>query len=88
MPHDTVIGMLKLPMGNLRSAFDAGYESGFDPLFVDEDSDLYDLAHLIVPAADSSTAVMRQIEDDRQNSCRRNQRVTRFREECRRAMAS
>lgn len=64
MPPAPSIGILKMPMGNLRSAFNAVYENGFDPLFVDKDSDFDDLTHLIVPGVGNFTAVMRHLEED------------------------
>ena len=45
-------------MGNLRSAYNAVYENGFDPVFVDKDGDFDALSHLIVPGVGHFRAVM------------------------------
>lgn len=50
-------------MGNLRSAYNAVYENGFDPVFVDQDSDFDDLTHLIVPGVGNFRAVMEHLHD-------------------------
>lgn len=63
MRSDPIIGILKMPMGNLRSAYNAIYENGFDPLFVDEHSDFDGLTHLIVPGVGNFSAVMRHLEE-------------------------
>lgn len=52
-----------MPMGNLRSAFNAVYQNGFDPVYVDMDSDFDLLTHLIVPGVGNFKAVMRHLED-------------------------
>lgn len=57
-----IIGILKMPMGNLRSAFNAVYEIGFDPEIVDVTSDFDALTHLIVPGVGNFTAVMQHLE--------------------------
>jgi glutamine amidotransferase len=64
MSSGPVIGILKMPMGNLRSAYNSVYENGFDPVFVDKDSGFDDLTHLIVPGVGNFTAVMRHLEAD------------------------
>lgn len=52
-----------MPMGNLRSAYNAVYENGFDPVFVDGNDDFDDLTHLIVPGVGNFSAVMGHLED-------------------------
>lgn len=56
------IGLLRMPIGNLQSAWNALYELGFDPAFVDEDSDFDDFSHLIVPGVGNYKAVMAHLE--------------------------
>ncbi len=51
-------------MGNLRSAYNAVYENGFDPEFVDRESDFDALSHLIVPGVGNFRAVMQHLEED------------------------
>ena len=53
------IGLLKSPIGNLQSAYNALYHLGLDPVWVDENfrSD-DDLSHLIVPGVGHFGAVM------------------------------
>ena len=58
------IGILKMPMGNLRSAWNAIHESGFDPRFVDADDDFDNLSHLVVPGVGNFSAVMHHLEDN------------------------
>lgn len=53
-------------MGNLRSAYNAVYENGFDPEFVDTDSDFDHLSHLIVPGVGNFRAVMGHLEESGQ----------------------
>ena len=55
---EPAIGILRMPIGNLRSVFNAVYENGFDPLFVDESSNFDPLTHLIVPGVGNFRAVM------------------------------
>lgn len=56
------IGILKMPIGNLQSVMNAVYENGFDPVLVDENADLDDLSHLIVPGVGHFRAVMQHLE--------------------------
>jgi glutamine amidotransferase len=53
------IGLLKSPIGNLQSAYNALYQLGLDPVWIDENfrSD-DDLTHLIVPGVGHFGAVM------------------------------
>jgi imidazole glycerol-phosphate synthase subunit HisH len=64
MTIDSTIGILRMPMGNLRSAYNAVYENGFDPVFVDKNSDFEGLSHLIVPGVGNFRAVMGHLEED------------------------
>src|SRR4051812_35850792 len=63
MASDPVIGILRMPIGNLRSVLNAVYENGFDPLFVDEGSDFDSLTHLIVPGVGNFRAVMAHLNE-------------------------
>jgi glutamine amidotransferase len=63
MPADPTIGILKMPMGNLRSAFNAVFQNGFDPVFVDQDGDVDGLTHLIVPGVGNFKAVMGHLQE-------------------------
>lgn len=56
------IGLLRMPIGNLQSAWNALYELGFDPVFLDEDSDFDGFSHLIVPGVGNYKAVMAHLE--------------------------
>lgn len=51
------IGIIRMPIGNLQSVVNAVYENGFDPVLVDETSDLDDLTHLIMPGVGHFRAV-------------------------------
>lgn len=57
------IGLLRMPIGNLQSAWNALYELGFDPEMVDESSDFDELSHLIVPGVGNFKAVMAHLEE-------------------------
>jgi glutamine amidotransferase len=59
---DSVIGILKMPIGNLQSAWNALYELGFDPLWIDQTSSFDELTHLIVPGVGHFGAVMGHLE--------------------------
>lgn len=63
MPVNANIGILKMPAGNLRSASNAVYENGFDPVIVDETDDLDGLTHLIVPGVGNFKAVMTHLNE-------------------------
>jgi len=64
MPREPVVGILKLPICNLRSVHNAVYENGFDPLVIEREADLDAATHLIVPGVGNFAAVMRALEDD------------------------
>lgn len=57
-----MIGIVKMPIGNLQSMWNALYENGLDPVLVDEKTDLDDLTHLIVPGVGHFRAVMQNLE--------------------------
>jgi glutamine amidotransferase len=58
------IGLLKTPIGNLQSAYNALYHLGLDPVWIDENfrSD-DDLSHLIVPGVGHFGAVMAHLNE-------------------------
>jgi glutamine amidotransferase len=56
------IGLLRTPIGNLKSVWNAVYELGFDPIFVDETSDFDSLTHLIIPGVGNFRAVMQELD--------------------------
>ena len=64
MRNGPAIGILKMPMGNLRSAYNSVYENGFDPVLVDKHCEFDDLTHLIVPGVGNFTAVMHHLKED------------------------
>jgi glutamine amidotransferase len=59
---EPAIGILKMDMGNLRSAYNAVYECGFDPVFVESAEEFGGLTHLIVPGDGNFRAVMSNLE--------------------------
>jgi glutamine amidotransferase len=63
MSSEPVIGILQMPMGNLQSAYNAIYENGFDPVFVEEAGECEELTHLIVPGVGNFRAVMNHLEN-------------------------
>jgi glutamine amidotransferase len=56
------IGILRMPIGNLQSAWNALHELGFDPQFVDERADFGALSHLVIPGVGNFSAVMAQLD--------------------------
>lgn len=62
MAADPVIGILEMPIGNLRSVRNAVYQNGFDLELVDADADFDTLSHLIVPGVGNFSAVMHHLE--------------------------
>lgn len=53
------IGLVRTPIGNLQSAYNAFYELGFDPVWVDREFEDYEaLSHLVVPGVGHFAAVM------------------------------
>jgi glutamine amidotransferase len=59
------VGILKMPICNLQSIYNAVHQIGFDPLLVDESSDYDALSHLIVPGVGNFRAVMQHLEAHR-----------------------
>ena len=56
------VGIVKMPIANLRSVWNALHENGLDPVLVDESSPHDDLSHLIVPGVGHFQAVMENLE--------------------------
>lgn len=69
MSNDATIGILRMPIGNLRSVYNAVYENGFDPILVDKDAEFDDLSHLIVPGVGNFRAVMTHLEEEGLADC-------------------
>jgi glutamine amidotransferase len=63
MSDDPRIGIVRMPMGNLQSAFNAVYQLGFDPEFIEIGDDFDDFTHLIVPGDGNFRAVMAHLEE-------------------------
>ena len=57
-----VVGIVRMPIANLQSVWNAVHEIGMDPIIVDETSSFDDLTHLIVPGVGHFLAVMRNLE--------------------------
>jgi glutamine amidotransferase len=58
-----MIGILKMPIANIRSVWNGLYEQGHDPVLVDERFELDGLTHLIVPGVGHFQAVMENLVD-------------------------
>jgi glutamine amidotransferase len=56
------IGILRMPIGNLQSAWNALCENGFDPQWADEHTGFDALTHLVMPGVGNFRAVMQQLE--------------------------
>ncbi len=56
------IGLIRMPMGNLQSAWNAVYQLGFDPVFLGPDDNDDDVSHLIVPGDGNFRAVMEHLD--------------------------
>jgi glutamine amidotransferase len=56
------IGLIRLPIGNLQSAWNAVYQLGFDPVFLGPDDGDDDVSHLIVPGDGNFRAVMMHLD--------------------------
>lgn len=52
------IGILRMPIGNLQSVWNALHELGFEPLFIEDDTDYAALSHLVIPGVGNFRAVM------------------------------
>lgn len=57
-----MIAILNAGLGNLRSVYNAVYENGFDPEYVDDPEVLEDYSHIIVPGVGNFAAVMDVLE--------------------------
>jgi glutamine amidotransferase len=57
-----MIGILNIGLGNVQSVYNAIYESGFDPIFVESANTINDLTHLIMPGVGNFSAVMQQLD--------------------------
>ncbi|MCJ8320007.1 MAG: imidazole glycerol phosphate synthase subunit HisH [Colwellia sp.] len=53
-----MIGILNIGVGNVQSVYNAIYENGFDPVFVNSPDEIKDLSHLILPGVGNFSAVM------------------------------
>jgi glutamine amidotransferase len=60
-----VVGILKMPIGNLQSAWNALYALGFDPVMVEEAAQLDDVTHLVMPGVGNLHAIMEHLEAQR-----------------------
>lgn len=57
------IGLIRMPMGNLQSAWNAVYQLGFDPVFLEPGGGVDDdVSHLIVPGDGNFRAVMAHLD--------------------------
>ena len=56
-----MIGIVRMPIGNLQSVWNALYENGIDPVWVDETTPQDELTHLIVPGVGHFRAVMQNL---------------------------
>ncbi len=57
------IGILRMPIGNLQSVWNALHELGFEPVFVDERADYESLSHLVIPGVGNFRAVMTHLAE-------------------------
>lgn len=57
------IGLVRMPIGNLQSAWNALYELGYDPVYLDAGGDYDSVSHLIVPGDGNFRAVMHHIDE-------------------------
>lgn len=65
MPQQPSIGILKMPVGNLRSVHNALFANGFDPVYVGDADSLDDLTHLVLPGVGAFAAVMGHLANAR-----------------------
>lgn len=56
-----MIGILNIGLGNVQSVYNAIYENGFDPIFVDQPEMLIDLSHFILPGVGNYNAVTKKL---------------------------
>jgi len=57
-----MIGILNIGLGNVQSVYNAIYESGYDPIFVDKPEELAKLSHFILPGVGNFSAVMNRLD--------------------------
>lgn len=57
-----MIGILNIGLGNVQSVYNAIYENGYDPVFVNEPAALTELSHFILPGVGNFNAVMQRLE--------------------------
>jgi glutamine amidotransferase len=58
-----MIGILRMPICNLQSVWNAVHQIGLDPIMLDENSPGDDVTHLIVPGVGHFGAVMRHLDE-------------------------
>ncbi|WP_417668691.1 imidazole glycerol phosphate synthase subunit HisH [Pseudoalteromonas tetraodonis] len=57
-----MIGILNIGLGNVQSVYNAIYENGYDPIFVDKPEMLTDLSHFILPGVGNFKAVTQRLD--------------------------
>ena len=57
-----LVGIVRMPMGNLQSVSNALHEIGLDPIIIDETSTFDEITHLIMPGVGHFQAVMRNLQ--------------------------
>jgi glutamine amidotransferase len=57
-----MIGILDIGLGNVQSVYNAIYENGYDPIFVNKPEMLTELSHFILPGVGNFTAVMLRLK--------------------------
>lgn len=57
-----MIGILNIGLGNVQSVYNAIYENGYDPIFVDKPATLTELSHFILPGVGNFNAVMQCLQ--------------------------
>ncbi|MCW8833711.1 MAG: imidazole glycerol phosphate synthase subunit HisH [Colwellia sp.] len=57
-----MIGILNIGLGNVQSVYNAIYENGYDPVFINTPEQLADLSHFILPGVGNFNAVMKRLE--------------------------
>jgi imidazole glycerol-phosphate synthase subunit HisH len=60
---DTVVGILNLDIGNLRSVSNAVYEQGWDFRFIEHASALNDVTHLIIPGVGAFERAVKRLDE-------------------------
>ncbi|MEM5513649.1 imidazole glycerol phosphate synthase subunit HisH [Pseudoalteromonas sp. AS84] len=57
-----MIGILNIGLGNVQSVYNAIYENGYDPIFVNKPEMLIDLSHFILPGVGNFKAVTQRLD--------------------------